>query len=237
MIVPRGLGANEFIELKFKPGSWEARGIPEQGVRVRSSWFEKAVAQGGGYSADDLIYGLMDWLDVTDDPEPAVATLKAMLDRHYPCDGQKSARVHFADEHGTVRVFHAGKVDYSTDLVAWQRADWVIAAAQPSEEIGRIVVGAPAPISLNVALRILFLSATAVEGDPFDSFKGALSMAEVAPAHDGETCTHAWREGLGWLVENGELSQTVDVDYPDNTIWLPVRQLAMQVAIAAGYVG
>lgn len=236
MILTLGRGADEFMELHFKSGSWEKSGIPERGVRVRTSWFEKVLDQGGHYHADDFIYGLMDWLDVTDDPELALETLSAMLDRHYPPDGRTSARVKFADVDGCVSTFHAGEIDYSKELVAWHRSEWVIAVAQPSEEAGRMVVGASAPISLTVAQRILFLSAMYLEGQPFDSFNGAILMAGRASAQDGETHARAWRDGLGWVVENEERTQAADVHYPDSNIWLPVRQLAMQVAIAAGYV-
>ncbi len=102
-----------------------------------------------------LILGLMDWLDVTEDPDPALRTLQQMLDRHYPADGRTCGRCHFLDEHGVDRVFHAGSIELDLPLVAWQRRDWIIAVAQPSTEVGRLVVGAPQPISLSTALRIL----------------------------------------------------------------------------------
>src|SRR5688572_28295080 len=85
---------------------------PEQGVRVRSSWLEKVMDQGGSYGVDDLIHDLMDWLDVTDEPEPALHTLRRMLDRHYPPDGRSEARCCCQPEEGGALIFHvAASID------------------------------------------------------------------------------------------------------------------------------
>ena len=75
---------DDFIELHFKPGTWEAKGIPERGCRMRRSMFEALVMQGGHYSEVHLIAGLVDWLNVAEDPEDARAVLQALLDRQYP---------------------------------------------------------------------------------------------------------------------------------------------------------
>lgn len=239
MKLPLGNEADEFMELRFKPGSWDKSGIPSQGCRIRKMQLEQALSQGGNFEVDDLIYGLMDWLDVTDDPEPALATLKEMLDRHYPADGRAHARCVFAEEEGGDRIIHIGPIDYSEELVAWQRREWVIAAGQRAEEQGRIIFGASAPVSLAVAQRMLWLGMVNFMCEPFDSFEGALSSARsTASAYSwaaGAATTIAWEHGLGWTIEDGELTQTVDVDYPDNSLWLPPNQLAMQIAIATGY--
>ena len=75
---------DDFIELTFKPGTWDAKGIPERGCRMRRSMFQQLVVQGGPYSEVHLIAGLIDWLNVAEDPEDARAVLQALLDRHYP---------------------------------------------------------------------------------------------------------------------------------------------------------
>jgi hypothetical protein len=99
------------MELALKPGSWEKHGIPERGCRVRISAFEEMIARGGSNDVDELIHGLMDWLDVTDDPAPALDTLRLILDRHYPSDGRDHATCRFADENGVNRSFVIGRVE------------------------------------------------------------------------------------------------------------------------------
>ncbi len=228
--IPAGKDAGEFAELRFKPGYWEKAGIPEHGCRIRQSALEQLLEQRGSYEVDDLILGLMDWLDVTDDPGPALATLRQLLDRHYPADQRTSGRCRFVDEHGVDRVFHAGPVELDQPLVAWQRRDWIIAAAQPSTEAGRLVVGAPQPISLNTALRIFSVSMLNYMGEPFDSFIGAQtacgSTAVFYRWEAGAVTPTRWDEGL---AEEAKHSLGVDL------CWLAPNQVAMQVAIAAGY--
>ena len=70
MRLPPGADIDKFMELRFRPGSWEQNGVPSEGCRVRTETFERILSAGGNYGIDDLICGLMDWLDVTDDPEP-----------------------------------------------------------------------------------------------------------------------------------------------------------------------
>lgn len=231
--LPAGKDIGEFVELQFKPGFWEDRGIPEQGCRLRQSALEQILQQRGSYEVDDLILGLMDWLDVTDEPEPALETLRQLLDRHYPFDGRETARCRFLDEHSVDRIFHAGRILPDRPLVTWQRRDWIIAAAQPATEPGRMVVGAPQPITLNTALRILSASILNYMSEPFDSFAGAqTSCGSTAVFYlwdAGEVTPVRWDDGL-----DGEARASVD--RPEaNDRWLPPNQLAMQVAIAAGY--
>lgn len=228
--LPPGPGIVEFIELTFKPGMWDKSGVPEQGCRIRQGTLEKIAQQHGAFEADDLILGLMDWLDVTEDPEPAIATLQQILDRHYPWDGRTCGRCHFVDEHGADRVFHAGRVDPRLPLVAWQRRDWIIAAAQPSSEPGCLVVGAPQPLTLNTAQRILSTSVQCHMGEPCDSFVSAqtvcTSNAVFYRWEAGEVTPTRWDEGLD-AGARGSLSNKAG--------WLPPNQLAIQVAIGAGY--
>ena len=49
-----------FVELRFKPGTWAAKGIPEQGCRVRQSTLDKLIGSGGQYDISDLVDGLID---------------------------------------------------------------------------------------------------------------------------------------------------------------------------------
>lgn len=233
MNLPAGSAIGEFVELKFLPGSWAKGGIPEEGCRLRQSELEKLLEQRGRYEVDDLILGLMDWLDVTDDPEPPLKVLRQLLDRQYPPDGRSSARCRFLNEHDVDRVFHAGPINLAEPLVAWQRRDWIIAMAQRSPEPGRMLVGAPGPISLNTALRMLSLAVVSYMGEPFDSFAGALtSCANTAAfyrSEAGEVTPIGWDDGL-----DNHAQESMWLTSHDGR-WLPPNHVAMQVAIAAGY--
>jgi hypothetical protein len=233
-LLPAGKSIEAFVEMRFKPGSWDVSGIPERGCRIRTSTLDELLKMGGSFGADDAIFGLMDWLDVTQEPQFPLQTLRTILDRHYPSDRRVSGRCRFVDEHGTERVFHAGQVDISRPLVAWQRRDWIVAVAQPAAERGRLVVGAQAPISLNVARRILSVSAVRYMGEPFDSFVGARASAGSTAAHylweAGDVVPIRWDDGL-----DAE-SRASFLESGGKCEWLPPNQLALQIGIASGYV-
>lgn len=238
MKLPPADDAAKFIELRFKPGTWETRGIPEQGCRLRLATLDRLLGEGASYEIDDLIFGLMDWLDVTDDLQPALATLRLLLDRHYPDDGQRWSRCVIRPEEGQDLIFHvASDCDCSGPIVAWQREQWVIALAKAADEEGRMTVSAPGPISLDVAKSILGHSVTSFMLDPHDSFAGAWASggrtANFYRLYRGRVTTNCWEHGLGIRDQDGELVR--DPDYPPITSGLPSRQLAMQVAIAGGY--
>lgn len=236
---PAAKDAALFMELRFKSGAWETRGIPEEGCRIRLETLNRLLDGGGSYGVDDLIYGLMDWLDVTDDPEPANATLRLLVDRHYPTDGRVEGRCRFLDEYGMNRIFHVGPVNCDLPLVRWQRRDWLIALAQRSSEKTRMVVAAPGPISLKVALRILALSVVIDKGEPFDSFEGARATCHSPRSlicwEEGELTQIDWQDGQDGQ-EHGDKAQRYgqQPQLPESG-WLAPNQLAMQVAIAAGY--
>jgi hypothetical protein len=236
-----GSDIDEFVELNFKPGSWDKEGIPEQGCRIRQSTLEKLMGGGSHCDADELIYGLMDWLDVTDEPEPALATLRQLLDRHYPSDGRTAGRCRFVDEHGVDRTFRVGPVDRSQDVITWQRDAWVMALAQPSkEEDGRIVVAAPGPLSLSVATRILALTMERFMDAPFESYQGAIRMsgstANFYAWERGQTTTCHWLHGLGSQEREGHLLDCSSELFPlPEHGWLAPNQVAIMVGVAAGY--
>lgn len=242
MKLPPGRDIDTFVELRFKPGAWENNGIPLKGCRIRTSTFETIVQRGGSFEVDDVIYGLMDWLDVAEDPAPALDILRMILDRHFPPDERTSAKCKFQDEHGLEQTFHIGPVNIAGDVIAWQRLGWVIALAQAcAEEPGRIVVAAPAPISLRVAQRILALGQTSFMMEPYDSYIGAKTMsgstANCYAWEAGEATTCHWQYGLGKRVEANEIIDCLDEldGLPEEKNWLPPNQLAMMVAIASGY--
>lgn len=221
-----GPGFDEFMQLRFKAGTWERRGIPEVGCWMRTTQLEQMLASQAELHPSDVIYGLMDRLDETDEPEPVLATLRRLLDRHFPDDGRKSGRCLFQDEDATLRVFHAvSAIDFTGRGVAWQRQNWVIALAQPSSEAGRMAVGAPGPISLRVAQEVLALSVLKEREKSFDSFQEAIAVSQSsASAFWIESAAAAvyWQHGL-------EQAQIVAGD------WLPPKQLAAMVAIASAH--
>lgn len=231
--LPAGKDVGEFIELGFKPDSWEARGVPEVGCHIRLSDLVRLLQKQGAYLVDELILGLMDWLDVTDQPAPALQALSRLLDRHYPADGHQSGRCCFRDEHGMDRTFRVGPIELGLPLVTWQRRHWIIAAAQPSTESGRIVVGAPQPTSFRTALRILSVSVLDYMGEPFDSFAGARTSCGKTGAF------YSWEVGdvtpIHWDAGLDKDARTSLKRGRSEAQWLPPNQLAVQVAIAGGY--
>ena len=240
MILPLGEGAAQFIELTFKPGTWDRRGIPERGCRLRTKAMERIIANGGSYEIEQLIHGLMDWLDVTNDPGPALQTLRQLLDRHYPDDGRSHARCRFAPEAGGDFIFDiASRLECSGPLVAWQRRQWVIALAAAGEDAGRMMVGAPAPISLSVAQSIHGHSIMNFMLEPFDSFEEARASSIKTGSYyswdAGQATLVDWNCGLGLTTRDDELVENSMLVRPPETGWLAPNQLAIQVAIAEGY--
>lgn len=233
--------ADEFIELTFKMGTWDSRGVPENGCRMRTSAMERIIAHSGSYQVEQLIHGLMDWLDVTDDPEPALQTLRQILDRHYPDDGRSHARCRFAPEGGGDFIFDVARaIDCDEPAVAWQRRQWVIALAAAGKEVGRMVVGAPAPISLAVARGIHGHALVSFMLEPFDSFEAARATSGKSGSYysweAGQATLVDWQYGLGKTMRDNQLISSDALITPAQTGWLAPNQLAMQVAIAEEYV-
>ena len=241
MTLPLRDEAAEFVELTFKPGTWDSRGVPETGCRMRTEAMEAILASGGSCQVEQLIHGLMDWLDVTDDPEPALKTLRQMLDRHYPDDGRSHARCRFAPEEGGDYLFDlASKIDCDGPVVAWQRRRWVIAVAAAGAESGRMIVGAPAPISLAVAQSIHDHSLMNFMLEPYDSFEAARATSGKTGSYysweAGQATVVDWQYGLGKTMRDNALSASEALATPLQGGWLAPNQLAIQVAIAEGYV-
>lgn len=76
--------ADEFVELRFRAGTWEKKGIPERGCWIRMTDLEAMIEAGGNYTVPQLAHCLVDWLIVTDDTLSAKRTLLQLLDRHFP---------------------------------------------------------------------------------------------------------------------------------------------------------
>ena len=241
MTLPLLEEADEFIELAFKAGTWDSRGVAETGCRMRSSAMERIIADGGSYQVEQLIHGLMDWLDVTDDPEPALQTLRQMLDRHYPDDGRSQARCRFAPEDGGDFIFDvARQMDCDAPIVAWQRRQWVVAVASAGAEDGRMLVGAPAPISLAVARSIHGHALVSFMLEPFDSLEAARATSGKTGSYysweAGQATLVDWQHGLGKTMRDNALIVSEALAGPPEGGWLAPNHLAIQVAIAEGYV-
>ena len=241
MNLPLSDEAAKFMELTFKPGTWDDRGIPETGFRLRTAAMVPILASGGSCQVEQLIHGLMDWLDVTDDPEPALQALRQMLDRYYPDDGRSHARCRFAPDGGGDFIFDvARQIDCDEPVIAWQRRQWVIAVASSGAEAGRMVVGAPAPISLAVARSIHGHSLVSFMLEPFDSFEAARATSGKTGSYysweAGQATLVDWQHGLGKTMHDNALIVSEALAGPPEGGWLAPNQLAIQVAIAEGYV-
>lgn len=79
--------ATDFVELRFRPGTWERKGLPEQGCWIRATDLETMLEAGGNFTVPQLAHCLVDWLAVTDDRARGKQTLLALLDRHFPDKG------------------------------------------------------------------------------------------------------------------------------------------------------
>jgi hypothetical protein len=149
-------------------------------------------------------------------------------------------RCAFDDQQGPAHTFHAAtNIDCSGQTVTWQRGDWMIALACRSDEPGRLLVGAPAPLSLDVARSIHAHSQVSFMGEPYDSFAAARvscgNAANFYRREAGAVSRHWWEHGLGMIEQDGK--RVRDPAYPPITSWLSPNQLAMQVAIAEGFAG
>ena len=238
MTLPLGKAADDFMEPHFKPGSWGRHGIPEIGCRMRTADFMRIIATGGNLQVEDAILGLMDWLDVTDEPDAPLELLQDMLDRHCPPDGKPHGRCKYRDERGAERVFHVGTIDCTAPVVSFNRRHWTIAVAAPAEEEGRMVVAAPGPLSLETANRILAFSMLTYHGEAYDSFAGVRAHAGATSQFyawdQGSVTTLRWDHGLGLKLVDGELLYDGDAyePMPPAAPWLAPNQLAWMVAIA-----
>ncbi len=102
-----------------------------------------------------------------------------------------------------------------------------------------MVVAAPAPISLKVAQSILNHSLMSFMGEPFDTFEATKATSAKTGSYykweKGAATLVSWEYGLGLTLRDGKLTREFEPEYPPTTGWLSPNQLAVQVAIAAGY--
>ena len=72
----------EFGLLRFKPEALHALGVPITEYRLRHTEFERIIGEGGQLDVTDLIRGLMDWLDVTDERTQIINALRGHMAEH-----------------------------------------------------------------------------------------------------------------------------------------------------------
>ena len=78
----RAVTEDDFVELRFKPGTWAAKGFPEQGCWIRTSTLDRIISEGGQLGVKDLIADLLEWLAVTPDRDAVMTTLHLLARRH-----------------------------------------------------------------------------------------------------------------------------------------------------------
>ena len=83
--------ADDFVELRFRPGTWARKGIPERGCWIRVTDLEAILEAGGSYSVPQLAHCLVDWIALTDNRASTKQTLRRLLDRHFPDDHHHTA--------------------------------------------------------------------------------------------------------------------------------------------------
>ena len=239
MILPKQDKQNEFGALRLKPEALIALGVPVTEYHLRSSDLDRIICEGGQIGVTDLIRGLMDWLDVTDEPAHALELLRTIMDTHFPPDRQSSGSCEFVSEHGHRHRFHVGPVDLAGPCLAWQRREWMLAyAGRCDAEPRRLVVAAPGPISLATAHSIYNHTTPVDMGEPADCFARALTSG-------GRFGTfYSWEAGTLTIIpyangfdderncsalQNGRIVPPVDQNR------MAPNQIAAQVAIGNGF--
>ena len=69
---------HEFVELRLNQEAADRQGIPRTGLWMREEALGAIIERGGQYSLDDLIYGLLDWLQYADD-SVTISNLRTLL--------------------------------------------------------------------------------------------------------------------------------------------------------------
>ena len=90
----RAVSVADFVELRFKPGTWAAKGFPEQGCWIRTITLERIIDGGGDLDIQDVIASLLDFLPVAPDRHKVLMTFSQIANRHAaaPASGSRQIR-------------------------------------------------------------------------------------------------------------------------------------------------
>lgn len=241
-MLPRLPEADEFVMINLKERACLEQRIPHVEYPVHRESLDAILQEGGQLSIEILMRGLMQWVDVTDDAFSALTTLRLIMDEHFPPDGEGEGSSQLVDEEGIVHRFRVGSIDFGKPVVTWQRNDLALAFGQASLiEPGRMVVAAPKAISATVAESVVAHSILSYMLEPFDSILGVRSTADsngsAYKALAGKTYPADWFLGYGISVNGGPDNPVESFhDFPPQSEWLAPNQVAVMVAIGAGYV-
>ncbi|MGE4303221.1 MAG: hypothetical protein AB7E24_04230 [Novosphingobium sp.] len=229
--VKRQAEAEKFAHMLFREEACRSVGIPYVRYPVPIDKFCAGVGEERKVAVEDLLLGLMQWLDVTDELDPPLAIARQILDTHYPADGKQQGSCVLEDENGVRSSFYIEPIRMDEPLVAWQREDHIFAFAQPSHTVpGRAAIGAPGVFSESVARSILGHAMTSFMQEPYDSYVGlqhSVGRTAAYYARDaGRTALMPWDSGLETPI--GLLS-------PGKIDWLAPNQVAILVGLANGY--
>ena len=237
--LPRGIEADQFAWLQFKPEMLAQQNIPTTAYPIRKCNFDQLIASGGVISIVDIVHGLMDWLDITNNPNPVCQTLRQILDQHFPPSLETSAGCNFQTDKLVQYRFRIGPVDAASPVVTWERQQWVVAIGCASDiEPGRLNIAALGPISLQTARSIFNHCQLLENGEPKDSFLAArLSSAKLrnlSKRDAGGVTIVAWDYGYG---NHGHANFEARETYPLSTEghWLTPNQTASMIAIGNGF--
>ena len=78
----RAVSVSDFAELRFKPGTWAAKGFPEQGCWIRTTTLGRIIDNGGELEIKDVIADLLDFLPIAPDRDEVWTTLSLIAHRH-----------------------------------------------------------------------------------------------------------------------------------------------------------
>ena len=71
---------DDFVELVFKSGRSPLGATADCRFWITCTQLDNMIASGGRIETQDLIDGLIGWLRVTDDPHPALDTLRLLFE-------------------------------------------------------------------------------------------------------------------------------------------------------------
>lgn len=172
--------AKRFVWLKFKADFLWHGSFPLTSYPIEVSCLDNLLARGGLISIEDIIRGLMCWMDVVNDPQPSCEILRQILRHHYPPSPEMHAGCEFQDEHQTRYRLRLGPIAAKTPIVAWQRGPWVAAIGCPSKiEPERLKIAAPRPITMNTAKSILSHSRVLDDAKASNCYMSALAATGV----------------------------------------------------------
>lgn len=233
--------ADQFLWFQFKPEVLSQQNIPSAAYPIRTSNFDNLVGCGGTISIPDILRGLMDWLDATDDPASTWELLRQILHRHFPPSEDTNAVCRFWTGQQYFHRFRISPICKTAPSLSWQSGRWVVAIACSSEiEPKRMNIAVLEPITLQIARSIFQHARVFLDEPDDDNYTSALlncsPLSSIRRWHAGEMTLIAWSKGYGEITsEYPKNSKTIFPALPREARWLSPNQVAAMIAIGNNF--